>query len=337
MVQTPDHALLAAAAQQLARLGLAVAVDDAVPPIDSDHDARLHVHWHGGEAYYQVETKRGLRPALLGAVAHQLRRRGPDALLVADHVSPPLAERLRELGLQFIDTAGNAFLSHPPLLVWVKGERPTQALAAPAVGRAFQASGLRVLFTLLAVPGLVHAPYRVIAEQAGVAHGTVGWVMAELPQLGFLGAIGGRRRVLQPERLLRQWVEAYARTLRPKRLLKTLRAPTIAWWRALDLRDCALVLGGEAAAARLHRTIEPEVLTLYGAKADLRRFMVQHPLPEDPRGNVEILEQFWHFAPDPPELAPRLLIYADLLATGDARCLEAAQAMEGGILDRFAG
>jgi hypothetical protein len=131
-------------------------------------------------------------------------------------------------------------------------------------------------------------------------------------------------------------VEAYARTLRPKLLLKTLRAPTIAWWRELDLRECALVLGGEAACARLHQVIEPEVLTLYGAKADLRRFMIQRPLPTDPRGNVEIIEQFWRFASDPLELAPRLLIYADLLATGDARCLEAAQAMEGGIIDRFA-
>ena len=44
-----------------------------------------------------------------------------------------------------------------------------------------------------------------------------------------------------------------------------------------------------------------------------------------PDGNVEILGKFWGFESAPPELAPPLLIYADLLATGDARCLEAAR------------
>jgi hypothetical protein len=39
-----------------------------------------------------------------------------------------------------------------------------------------------VLFALLAVPRLAQEPYRVIAQRAGVAHGTVGWVMAELPR-----------------------------------------------------------------------------------------------------------------------------------------------------------
>jgi hypothetical protein len=190
---------------------------------------------------------------------------------------------------------------------------------------------------LLAVPGLVREPYRTIAEQAGVAHGTVGWVMAELPRLGFLGEIAGRRRLFQPERLLRQWVEAYARTLRPKLALQTLRAPTIAWWRELDPRGLGLALGGEAAAARLAGNLEPEVLTLYGAKTDLRRFAIARPLRADPRGNVELLERFWRFEHDPPELVPDLLVYADLLATGDARCLEAARALEGGIFDRLAG
>lgn len=332
-----EQELIEAATQRIERFGLTVEMVGAAAPTGSDSDRQMLLRWQGGEVRYRVETKRGLRPASLGVIAHQIRCRGPDTLLVADHVSPPLAERLRALGLQFVDAAGNAFLNHPPLLVWVKGERPLEPLTAPAAGRAFQASGLRVLFALLAVSGLAREPYRVIAQRAGVAHGTVGCVMAELPQLGFLAEIGGQRRLLQPERLLRQWVEAFARTLRPKLVLQTLRSPMIDWWRELDPREFGLVLGGEAAAARLTGMIEPEMLTLYGAKADMKRFILRRPLRTDPRGNVEILQQFWHFDPDPPELAPTLLIYADLLATGDARCLEAARALEGGILDRLAG
>ena len=66
-------------------------------------------------------------------------------------------------------------------------------------------------------------------------------------------------------------------------------------------------------------------------------FMTKRPMQPDSNGNVEILSKFWHFEHDPPELAPLLLIYADLLATGDARCIEAAEDLEGRLLDRFAG
>jgi hypothetical protein len=330
-----ENELFEGAVAQLARLGITTEIDACEPPDRAD--ARLRLRWNGGTAQYRVEAKRGLRPSTLGAVALQLRRLGPDALLVTNHVSPPLAEQLRDLGIQFIDTAGNAFLTHPPLFIWVKGERPQERLTPSAPGRAFQASGLRVLFALLSDPGLVGRPYRSIAEQAGVAHGTVGWVMTELPRLGFLAEIGGKRRLLQPERLLRQWVEAYARTLRPKLLLRIFQAPTIDWWRELDLKHYGLILGGEAAAARLTDIIEPQKVTLYGSKAASLLFMTKRPMQPDSNGNVEILSKFWHFEHDPPELAPLLLIYADLLATGDARCIEAAEDLEGRLLDRFAG
>ncbi len=332
---TSEKELLEEAIAQLARMGITAEIDAYEPPDRAD--ARLRLRWDGGKAQYRVETKRGLRPSTVGAVTLRLRELGPDALLVTNHVSPPLAERLRDLGVQFVDTAGNAFLTHPPLFVWVKGERPQERFPVSAPSRAFQASGLRVLFALLSVPGLVGQPYRVIAEKAGVAHGTVGWVMVQLPRLGFLAEIGGKRRLLQPERLLRQWVEAYARTLRPKLLLRVFRAPTINWWRELEPGQYGLILGGEAAAARLTGIIEPQTITLYGDKAASLLFMTKRPMQPDSNGNVEILSKFWHFEQDPLKLAPLLLIYADLLATGDARCIEAAEDLEGRLLDRFAG
>jgi hypothetical protein len=334
-LEASDIELIEEAVAQLARLDITANLDARTR---LDHaDTRLCLRWSGGRALYRVEAKRGLRPSTLGAVALRLKELGPDALLVTDHVSPPLAERLRDLGIQFIDTAGNAFLTRPALLILVKGERPPERLHSSGPSRAFKASGLRVLFALLSVPGLAGQPYRAIADQAGVAHGTVGWVMAELTQLGFLAEIGGQRRLLQPERLRRQWVEAYARTLRPKLLLRIFQAPSIRWWHELDFAQDGLVLGGEAAAARITGIIEPQMVTLYGTKAASLRFMTKQPMRSAPDGNVEILSKFWGFEQAPPELAPPLLIYADLLATGDARCLEAAQAMEGRLLDRSAG
>jgi hypothetical protein len=44
----------------------------------------------------------------------------------------------------------------------------------------------------------------------------------------------------------------------------------------------------------------------------------------DANANVKVLEAFWpkEIPTDEPGLVPTPLIYADLLATGDARCIE---------------
>ena len=98
-----------------------------------------------------------------------------------------MAEALRARRIAFIDAAGNAFLDQPPLLVWVKGEKPRRLTGADRpVGRAFQVTGLQVLFALICHPEWTDLPYREVAQRADVAHGTVGWVMAELAKLGFV-------------------------------------------------------------------------------------------------------------------------------------------------------
>lgn len=332
----PDRALLDEALARVAQWGPAAEI---VTPQPSDPRGRAHARVrirHGDqEVVYVVEVKRGLRPATLGGMLLQLERLGDTALLVADYITPPLADELKARGVEFIDTAGNAYLDKPPLLIWIKGEKPlTRPEAPPQTGRAFQASGLRVLFALLCKPALANRPYREIAQLAGVAHGTVGWVMAEMPKLGYLALIGGKRRLMQPERLLQQWVDTYARVLRPKLLLGRYRAETLDWWTRIDPANYGLVFGGEPAAARLTKVLRPGTLTFYGPKAEPRLLLDQRLTP-DPVGNVEFLERFWEFENDPPGIAPAVLVYADLLAIGDARCLEAAKQLQGDILARL--
>lgn len=223
-----------------------------------------------------------------------------------------------------MEQAGNAYLNQAPLLIWVTGER-LQEKVAPVEprGRAFAPTGLNVLFTLLCKPHLAARPYREIAEWAGVAHGTVGWVMPDLLRVGLVAEIAGKRRVLDAAELLRQWAEAHIRTLRPKLLLRRFRAPTLEWWSTLAPRDYGYVLGGEAAAGRITRNLRPGTITVYGKKVE-PRFIADHRLVAARDGEVEILDRFWHFDPD-AELAPVPLIYADLIRTGDARCLETAK------------
>jgi hypothetical protein len=97
-----------------------------------------------------------------------------------------------------------------------------------------------------------------------------------------------------------------------------------------------LVSGGQetVSPARLTRHLRPGTLTFFGPKAEPRFLPDQH-LKTDPTGEVEILRRFWQFDNPEPALAPTLLVYADLLAIGDARRLETAKLLYDQILAGF--
>ena len=160
--------------------------------------------------------------------------------------------------------------------------------------------------------------------------------MTDLHKLRYIAVVDGARKLLQPERLLRQWAEAYARTFRPKLLLGRYRTEHERWWEQLELRDYGLLLGGEPAAATLTRHLRPEIITLYAEKAD-PRLLLDFKLRPDPDGPIEIVKRFWAFDGDDSAVAPLPLIYADLLLTGDARCIEAADLIYERIVDGFGG
>ena len=289
---------------------------------------------HGAErTRFLVEAKRMVTPATIGPITHHVTRLGEEALLITHHVTPPLAEQLKREGIAFLDTAGNAYIDRPPLFVWVKGQKPEAAQVPAETGRAFQPTGLQVLFALLCNPVAANRPYREIARMAGTAHGTVGWVMADLQQLGFVRDVAGKRgtrRLYNLERLLPQWIEAYARLLRPRTLIKRYYVPRIDAWREWNLDQHGGLWGGEPAAGLMTEYLRPGELTIYAEKlpgllAAQRQFK-QTPEPGQ-TAIVDVRRKFWDLPGDPnyPNVVPPLLVYADLLATGDARCLETAQ------------
>lgn len=338
MDRATDYQLLDAVLALTPKLGVTADIEQRdVKTADGQVDAFVRIGRGRQTRVYAAEVKKGLRPATLGAVLHQIEGTGKPALLITDYVTPPLAEKLKARDIAFLDAAGNAYLDQPPIYVWIKGERPKDKPPADKVtGRAFQASGLKVLFALLCHPEWVAEPYREIARLAGVAHGTVGWVMADLPKLGFLAEINGERRLLQPELLLKRWAEAYARTLRPKLVIDRLRTDEQRWWAKLKPEKYKLEIGAEVAAERLTKVLRPETVTLYGEKTN-PRLLIDYKLRRDPYGPVEILQRFWNFQAPEKGFTPYPLIYADLLNIGDARCLEAANVIYERVVDGFKG
>ncbi len=298
------------------------------PPPDRDGaDILVRI---GEEEPFLAVCKPTLTPTTLGPALAEIRKLPQHGVLVARHVTPPMAERLRNYDVPFLDTAGNAYVRTPRLLILVSGRKPPGKTPNEQPVRAFRATGLKVVFVLLCRPELVAAPYRKIAEAAGVALGAVTPVFRDLERLGFLRVTKARGRGLERQaELLDAWVEGYLRDLRPRLHPRRFRVARPRWWEDEDWAELAVWLGGEPAAALLTKRLIPQDAVLYDGDgfAELARRI--RPA-RDERGNLEVLDKFWNFevlpaGPHHPRLAPPLLVYADLVATGDARNLEAAE------------
>lgn len=342
------------AAAALARLGLESVILGWQPQLPwLESDGLLRVGKGDAHITYAVEAKRHLTPDTLGAATARLRRvteaSGHPGLLVTHCLSTPMAERLRALKQPFADAAGNAYLEGPGLLVYVTGRKleGEAAMAATATSRAFTSAGLKVQFALISDPALADAPLRAIAAAAGVALGGVPAVLADLQRSGALLVQRKKRRLNATRRLLDDWALDYARRLRPKTLLKIYTSPNFDAWESWQLDPAQALWGGESAARLLVPHLRPGVLTLYAEKMPARLMVEQRMTPVSAtlmqqrlieQRVIELRRPFWGRLPaaEPsaaqlPGSVPPALVYADLLATGDSRCLETAEI----IYDRY--
>lgn len=322
--------------EALTALGLTV---DRIPIANQAKQARhpaadFRITHGTAKLHYAADEKPRLTPAMLGAATAQARalplRAGQQPLLVADYITPPMAETLRALNQQFADAAGNVYLEGPGLLVYVTGRKPADWNAHPKGGEAFTRNGLKVLFALLCDPELAKAPQRAIAATAGVALGTVPAVMKDLQRAGHLLRMKQQRRLQPTKRLLDEWAAAYANQLRPRTLRGRYKMGGFALWREWAFDPTKAQWGGEPAAALLTDYLKPGVLTLYAEQLDPGLMLTYNATKArnvDDEGVLEIRRRFWGHgvaASERPDVVPTVLIYADLLATGDGRCIETA-------------
>ena len=286
-----------------------------------------------------AEIKKWAPHVNLGAVIHQINHiAGPgQGMLLADYINPNMGERLKEAHIQFIDTAGNAYINQPPIYIYIKGNKPELNVGARGTdktGRAFQLTGMRVVFAFLRDKNLINAPYRHIAEQAQVALGAVGWVIRDLVAQNFLleGRKKNQREFANFDQLMDEWVEAYPHKLKAKHRIATFTTDDPGWWKAIDLKTFGALWGGEIAAAQYTRYLQPKDAVVYIKKEHMAKFLKTARLrkiaqDEQAALRVDLIEPFWREEKDRGKtagLVHPLVAYADLIETGDPRNLETA-------------
>jgi hypothetical protein len=280
----------------------------------------------GNKVPLAIEFK--IRPTPAWVMLTKLKQKQEQILIVADYVNPILTERLKTENIWFVDTAGNAYIKRAPLFIYIKGNKPIEKPAARTLSRAFQPTGLKVIYAFLCNPELVNAAYREIAQRAQVALGTVGWVMTDLIQLGYIVDMGNRgRRLKEKKKLLDRWVTAYPEKLRPKLKIGKYKAPNPDWWQETGLHNQQAYWGGEVAADQLTHYLKPEIITIYVMEKWVGELTIMNKLRKDPNGDIEILNTFWNVENEfnRKEIVNPILVYADLMATNDPRNIETAK------------
>jgi len=293
-------------------------------------DAIIALTIAGKAQHFIVECKSNTdRKSIISMVVDRFHDLQEPAVLIAPYVSREMAEYCVSLDLQFIDTQGNAFIRTGGY-IHVTGERSESGWKPRQAKGTTNSAGLRIVFALLGIPGLLSAPYRDIVKSAGVSLGAVSATFLDLVERGYIldPKHTRERRFLDSRRLLDEWAINYPAVLRPKLNPQRFSAPDPEWWRNVHAENMGAVWGGEVAAERITNYLKPETQALYVEPLRRRECMSElikgFRLRPDPQGPVEILDKFWNF-PHETEIAPSLLVYADLMATLDPRNKEVAQ------------
>ncbi|GAB3822634.1 hypothetical protein GCM10028820_33700 [Tessaracoccus terricola] len=273
-----------------------------------------------------VDVRQRSQPLGPVEAANWARTRQDGTILALPAIPAGRGAQYRALGINYVDSGGNAHLSVPGFHVHVEGRKPRAISdAAPrAQSASANPAGLKVTFALLVDPEVVGTSYEQLTALSGVSKGTVSNTIADLRERGHIFTEGPRRKLIDPDRLARDWVDAYVRVLAPRLRRLELAGPEPQWWEQ-NWRDTAGTLGGGVALAELGAALKPDHTVVYG-RPPWQAIRREARLSRDGNAPVILREQFWSDALlRGARYVPPLLAYADALADTDPRETEAAQ------------
>ena len=162
---------------------------------------------------------------------------------------------------------------------------------------------------------------REIATAAGVSVGAAHSTLTDLTNRGYIVDDGKTRLLRKRQSLINHWARGYAESLKTKLFISRftfLSHVVREQWQSIPLPE-TLSWGGEPAVALHDGYLKPERWDIYTADNADALIATGRMIPA-PQGEIFVYKRFWQ-----SEGTPLLVVYADLLATEDDRCCEAAE------------
>lgn len=306
------------------QLGMDVSVGSGNAETDSAFraDAILAI---GGENVL-VEVKRSIEPQSLRSIIERYRPAEKPVLVVAEYISPKAKELLIEKGFNYLDKAGNIFLHLPGIRIRDEGHR-NSPVSEGYRNRAFTRAGMAVVFQLLMDPQAVNDTQRSLSHKAGVSLGTIPKVLEQLKNEQYVMPLDSTKMVLvNYEGLLKRWTGAAREKLfgtNTEHCFQPLGRTCDQLLRDNPFNGDAL-WGGEPGAALLTNYLRPENFVLYTSLSE-RELLKKYKLQRTPMGKLHVRMPFWSNAPENAEHVHPILIYAELVSSGDGRNRETAE------------
>lgn len=290
-------------------------------------DGAIAIRYKDEEIELPVEIRQDLRASQVLQIEKIANEHNGEIMLMAYRIEPNAKKELRRLDIPYLESNGNLFMHKGQLFFWLEHSKPLK-LDKQQGNRAFTKTGLRAIFHFLRFEEDINLPYRAIAEITGTALGNVPNILKGLKEQGFLLPLNKREYKLQNKKeLLNRWIAGYQQDLKPSLHISTfrfLKPEDFHDWKQLPLKTGLSWWGGEPGADLYTNYLHPEVLTIYTSESR-SELIKNYRLVPDPKGNVSAYEKFWNKDEGNHNIVPPLLVYADLMGTGDRRCLETAE------------
>ncbi|MFB7251363.1 type IV toxin-antitoxin system AbiEi family antitoxin [Microbacterium sp. NPDC056234] len=256
---------------------------------------------------------------------------GHPLLVLGAKVTPRNADRLRELGVNYLDANGNAYLRFGDVLIDVRGRSgdPVAALHQDksVTSNLFSPKRAQVIFALISWPDSVNAKLREIASIARVSVGFAQKTLVDLEAANYLQTLGAGRQGRQlnnVDALIDGWVASFPGGLGSPDNTRAFRGtfdPDV-----LSNDGPEIYLSGEAAADWLPRNA---TWSLYCDEIPSRAAAAGRWTARSSSPNIFVRPIFWTtpavHTTGRIQVAPPLLVYADLVSSGESRQREAAE------------
>ena len=283
---------------------------------------------------FACDVRRQVNKANCNLVVQQLSKLKEQTdkplMVVASHFSPEAFDSLPQEGISVVDSSGNCKIVASPLFINISGQKSMQMKEAK--GKAFNEAGLKLIFYFLLDDSNINKPYRQINEETGLSLGTIKNVVEELANGQYVITTSKGRFLKNKKELLDIWQTYYNQTLKPKLMVKEMEfvdAECRRDWEKIALPDGAC-WGGEGGAYITDHYLIPEQFDIYTEVPSVKLMMTKKMRFEE-NGSIRVYQKFWK-SYENEKVAPKILIYADLMGSGNSRCIEAAQRLiENGI------
>ena len=252
----------------------------------------------------------------IGALIAQIKSLPSTTILFADFINPVMVDKFRQRSIAFVDCVGNLSIKNKQLNYYVKGKKSPRLRSKRVRGRAFNSAGLKLIFAIFNQPEFLQASYRDISNKVNIALGSVGPVMDDLYESGYI-LDDGERSLVNKKRLFERWVDGYLEKLRPKQIMACYTSDDENWWQRADPVEFQGQWGGEVIIARPTPFMTPESITLYfSSDVKQKKFAEHYGLRRDDEGEICVYRNFWSPAYEGVNnvdgLSP-MIIYADIV------------------------